>query len=136
VTQARTEEALSRADMIVTTTRAVTPLFREELLREGVFIAAIGSAVPTAAEIGPDTIRRCDRIAVEAIDHAEHEAGDLIHAVAAGALRWDRVLALGDIVIGRAVGRASDREITLFKSVGSALEDVAVAALAYEKLTS
>ena len=136
VTQARVEEALSRADMIVTTTRSVTPLFRAELLREGVFIAAVGSAVPTAAEIGPDTIRRCDRVAVEAIDHAEHEAGDLIQAVAAGALRWDRVLELGDILIGRAVGRASDREITLLKSVGSALEDVAVAALAYEKLTS
>jgi len=136
VTQARAEEALSRADMIVTATSSVTPLFRAELLREGMFIAAIGSAVPTAAEIGPDTIRRCDRIVVEAIDHAEHEGGDLIQAVDAGALRWDRVLTLGDIVVGRAVGRASDREITLFKSVGTALEDVAVAALAYEKLTS
>ena len=136
VSQARTEEALSRADMIVTTTRSVTPLFSAELLQQGVFIAAVGSAVPTAAEIGPDTIARCDRIAVEAIDHAEHEAGDLIQAVDAGALQWDRVVTLGDILIGRAVGRASDRDITLFKSVGSALEDVAVAALAYAKLTS
>lgn len=136
VTQAEAEDALSRADMIVTTTRSVTPLFRAELLREGVFLAAVGSAVPTAAEIGPDTIRRCDRIAVEALDHAEHEAGDLIQAFDAGALRWDRVVTLGDIVIGRSVGRASDQEITFFKSVGSALEDVAVAALAYETLTA
>lgn len=136
VTQARMEDALSRADMIVTTTRSVTPLFRAELLREGVFIAAVGSAVPAAAEIGPDTIGRCDRIAVEALDHAEHEAGDLIQAVDAGALQWDRVLTLGELVTGRAVGRASDREITFFKSVGSALEDVAVAALAYERLKS
>ena len=134
VAQARMEDALSRADMIVTTTRSVTPLFRAELLREGVFVAAVGSAVPAAAEIGPDTIGRCDRIAVEALDHAEHEAGDLIQAVDAGALQWDRVLTLGELVTGRAVGRASDREITFFKSVGSALEDVAVAALAYERL--
>jgi ornithine cyclodeaminase len=136
VAQARMEDALSRADIIVTTTRSVMPLFPAELVREGVFIAAVGSAVPTAAEIGPDTIRRCDRIAVEALDHAEHEAGDLIQAVDSGELQWDRVLTLGDIVVGRAVGRASDREITFFKSVGSALEDVAVAALAYEKLTA
>jgi ornithine cyclodeaminase len=132
VTQARMEDAVPRADMIVTATGSVTPLFDAELLRDGVFIAAVGSAVPTAAEIGPDTIERCDRIAVEAIDHAEHEAGDLIQAVDAGALRWDRVLTLGDLIVGRAAGRASEREITLFKSVGSALEDVAVAALAYQ----
>jgi ornithine cyclodeaminase len=136
VTQAAAEDALSRADMIVTTTRSVTPLFGAGLLREGVFLAAVGSAVPAAAEIGPDVIGRCDRIAVEALDHAEHEAGDLIQAVDAGALQWDRVLTLGEIVTGRAAGRASDREITFFKSVGSALEDVAVAALAYEKLTA
>jgi ornithine cyclodeaminase len=136
VTQARMEDALARADMILTATRSVTPLFRADQLRDGVFIAAVGSAVPTAAEIGPDVIRRCDRIAVEARDHAGHEAGDLIQAVESGALQWDRVLTLGDIVIGRDSGRVSDRGITLFKSVGSALEDVAVAALAYEKLTT
>jgi ornithine cyclodeaminase len=121
---------------VVTATRSATPLFRAEELREGTYIAAVGSAVPEAAEIGPDTIRRCDRIAVEALDHARHEAGDLIQAVDAGALDWARVITLGDLVTGRAAGRASDREITFYKSVGSALEDVAVAALAYEKLNS
>ena len=133
VTQASAAQAVPRAEMIVTTTRSVTPLFGAELVKDGTFICAVGSAVPHAAEIGPDTIRRCDRIAVEALDHARHEAGDLIQAVEAGALQWEAVVPLGDIVIGRATGRTSDREITLFKSVGSALEDVAVAALAYER---
>jgi ornithine cyclodeaminase len=134
VTQARMEDAVSGADIIVTATRSTTPLFPAERLREGVFIAAVGSAVPSAAEIGPDTIERCGRIAVEALDHAQHEAGDLMQAVECGALQWNRVLTLGDIVVGASAGRASDQEITFFKSVGSALEDVAVAALAYEKL--
>lgn len=136
VTQSRTEDALARADIIVTATRSMTPLFPGELLPQGAFIAAVGSAVPSAAEIGADSIRRCDRIAVEALDHAQHEAGDLIQAVDSAPLHWDRVLTLGDMVIGRALGRASDQEITFFKSVGSALEDVAVAALAYEKLAA
>jgi ornithine cyclodeaminase len=135
VTQASAEEALAQAGMIVTATRAVEPLFDAERLEEGTFIAAVGSAVPHAAEVGSDTILRCDRIAVEALDHAHHEAGDLIQAADAGALEWESVVTLGDLIIGRKPGRASEREITLFKSVGSALEDVAVAALAYEKLT-
>ena len=134
VTQATAEEALARADIVITATRSVTPLFGAELLREGTFIAAIGSAVPHAAEISPDVIKRCDRIAVEALDHAQHEAGDLIQAAQAGAFSWERTVTLGDIIVGAAAGRTSDSEITLFKSVGSALEDVAVAALAYEKL--
>ena len=135
VTQASTEDALASSNFIVTTTRSVKPLFPAEQVREGTFIGAVGSAVPHAAEIGPDVIRRCGRIAVEALDHAEHEAGDLIQAASAGALDWSRVTTLGDIFLGRAAGRAASNEITFFKSVGSALEDVAVAALAYNKLT-
>ena len=136
VAQASAQAALARADIVVTATRAVAPCFSANEVREGTFIAAIGSAVPHAAEVGPDTIARCDRVAVEALDHARHEAGDLIQAAAAGALDWERVKSLGDLVTGRAIGRSTDREITLFKSVGSALEDAAVAALAYEKLGS
>jgi ornithine cyclodeaminase len=135
VSQATAQEALAHADIVITTTRSVTPLFGAGLLREGTFIAAIGSGAPHAAELGPDVIERCDRIVVEALDHAQHEAGDLIQAERAGALDWACVATLGDLVIGASTGRAAEREITLFKSVGSALEDVAVAALAYEKLS-
>lgn len=136
ITQAAAEDALPIADIIVTATRSAVPLFRGDLLKEGCFISAVGSAVPQNAELGADTIRRCDRIAVEAIDHAQHEAGDLVQAAAAGALSWESVMTLGDVAIGKARGRASDREITLFKSVGCALEDVAVAGVAYQKLSA
>lgn len=135
VTQATAEEALAHGNFVVTTTRSKTPLFTAALVKEGTFIGAVGSAVPHAAEIGPDVIERCDLIAVEALDHAEHEAGDLIQAAAAGALDWSRLTTLGEIFLGRATGRQSDDDITFFKSVGSALEDVAVAALAYNKLS-
>ena len=136
ITQAAPGDALPQADIIVTATRSAVPLFRGELLQEGCFVAAVGSAVPQNAELGADTVRRCDRIAVEAIDHAQHEAGDLVQAAAAGVLTWEAVMTLGDLAIGKVRGRVSDHEITLFKSVGCVLEDVAVAAVAYEKLSA
>lgn len=132
--QVGAEEAARSADVIVTATRSSVPLFQGHLVQEGCFIAAIGSAVPSAAEIDAATVSRCSKIVVEAIDHARHEAGDLIQAERAAAFSWGQATALGDLLLGKARGRDSDSEITLFKSVGCALEDIAVAALAYEKL--
>jgi len=65
---------------------------------------------------------------------ARHEAGDLIQAHAAGVATWDKVSELGALLAGSGPARASPSEITLFKSIGSALEDVAIAALAYGRL--
>ena len=132
--QVGAEEGVEAADVIVTATRSYTPLFQGRLVREGCFIAAVGSAMPEAAEIDATTISRCSKVAVEALDHARHEAGDLIQAERAGAFSWNQAITLGDLLLGKARGRESDSEITLFESVGCALEDVAVAALAYEKL--
>ena len=134
VKQATAEEGARTADVIVTATRATKPLFRGQWVRDGCFIAAVGSALPTNAEIDAETILRCGHIVVEAMDHAQHEAGDLIHAHKAGAFDWEKATTLGEILLGKATGRGSDSEITLFKSVGCALEDVVIAALAYEKL--
>lgn len=136
VTQATAEDGVRAADVIVTATRSARPLFPGRWVKDGCFIAAVGSVLPNNAELDAETISRCGRIVVEAIDHAQHEAGDLIHAHRAGAFEWEKATTLGEIVLGNARGRASDAEITLFKSVGCALEDVVIAALAYEKLQS
>ena len=134
VKQAQAAEAVQTADVIVTATRAVMPLFDGRLVREGCFIIAVGSAQADATELDAACIGRCGKIAVEALDHAQHEAGDLIQAEKAGAFSWGRAITLSDLVLSKAKGREADSEITLFKSVGSALEDLAVVEIAYEKL--
>jgi ornithine cyclodeaminase len=126
--------AVPRADVIVTATRARTPLFDGNAVAAGCCIVAVGSSRPDTAEIDAATLRRCGRIVVECAEQVRHEAGDLIAAAAAGVAVWDSVTELGTILAGRAQGRTSVAEITLFESVGFALEDVAIAALAYSKL--
>ena len=126
--------AVRGADVIVTATRSTTPLFDGTLVKPGCFIAAVGSAYANAAEIDAATISRCVRVVVESKAQAAREAGDLVQAVNVGALSWDSVVELGALVSGAAPGRQSDAEITLFDSVGFALEDVAIAALAYARL--
>jgi ornithine cyclodeaminase len=126
--------AVRGADVIVTATRSMTPLFDGALVQPGCFIAAVGSARADAAEIDAATFARCARVVVESKVHALHEAGDLVQAVSAGALSWDRVVELGALVTGAASGRQTDAEITLFDTVGFALEDVAIASIAHARL--
>lgn len=126
--------AVGKADVIVTATRSAVPVFDGKLMREGSFLVAVGSARPEAAEIDAAAVARCARVVVESREQAMHEAGDLIQAVAAGAFSWDKVTELGALGAGRTPGRRSAAEITLFESVGFALEDVAIASIAYAKL--
>jgi ornithine cyclodeaminase len=128
------DDAVSRADIVVTATRSATPLFDGARLREGTTLIAVGSARSEAAEIDPVTVARCARIVVESAEQARHEAGDLLKAAAAGVPAWDKVCELGQVLAGRAPGRQSAAEINLYESLGFALEDVAIAAVAYTKL--
>jgi ornithine cyclodeaminase len=127
-------QALRSADLVVTATRAREPLFDGALVRPGTTIFAIGSARADAAEIDARTLARSARIAVESTEVALHEAGDLLLAEAAGTSVRPKLVELGALAHGSAAGRASDDEINVFESVGSALEDVAIAAAAYERM--
>lgn len=126
--------AVSRADIIVTATRSLTPLFDGKLVPAGSSIIAVGSARPDAAEIDAVTVSRCARIVVESTEQAQHEAGDLLLAAGFGGAPWSKVSELGPLLAGDAKGRQSTEEITLFESLGLALEDVAIASLAYSRL--
>jgi ornithine cyclodeaminase len=127
-------EAAQRADVVVTATRARTPLFDGAQLRQGACVVAVGSARPDAAEVDARTFQRASLICVEDAGQARHEAGDLIAASQAGVPVWDRLVELGAIVAGQASGRRSPEEITVFESLGFALEDIAIAALAWSRL--
>ena len=127
------QDALQRADIVVTATRSRTPVLDGRHLREGCCVLAIGSARPDAAEIDATTFQRASIICVEDIGQARHEAGDLIAAHAAGVPVWDRLTELGAILAGKAPGRTAPAEIMLFESLGFALEDIALAALAWSR---
>jgi ornithine cyclodeaminase len=126
------EAAVSAADVVVTATRSTTPVLRGEWLAPGAHVCAVGSSRPEAHELDADVYERAALVTVELRDQAEHEAGGLVDAVTAGVLAWDDVAELADIVSGAVVPREADGEVTVFQSVGIGLEDVAVAACAWE----
>jgi len=130
---ATTEEALAEADIIVTASRAKTPLFAGEAIRPGTFIAAVGSSLPTSRELDDAALVRAARVAIEWRTQSLKEAGELVLA-APGILDPAKVVELGELVAGTAPGRTSDDEITLYKSVGVGLEDIAIAGLAYRRI--
>jgi len=127
------EVALAEADVICTATSSSVPLFAADLVRPGTHINAIGAYRPDMAEIPPELVAR-SRVIVDQRQAAWAEAGDLIQARAAGLIDEHHIVAeLGELVNGTGNGRTSADEITLFKSVGNAVQDLAVAALAFQQ---
>lgn len=123
-------QALAEADVVCTATAASTPLFADAELCPGTHINAIGAYRPAMAEIPAATLARA-RIVVDQRQAAWAEAGDLIQAREAGLISEAHIAGeLGDVAAGTVPGRTEPAEITCFKSVGNAAQDVAVAALA------
>lgn len=127
------QEAAEDADIIITATTSREPVLMGEWLGPGVHVNAIGSNWASKQEVDAVVVQRSDRIVVDDLEQAKIEAGDLIKPVEDGLLEWDRVVELGQIVVGEVPGRSSPQEITLFESQGIALEDVAAMKLAYDR---
>jgi len=126
-------EAVDGADIVVTASRSTTPLFSGDQLKTGCFVAAIGSSLPHTRELDDRTLERASCIAVEWLPQTLREAGDLVLA-RPGLVTPDKLVELGALVTGQAPGRQNEAEITLYKSVGVGLEDVALAGLAWHRL--
>lgn len=117
----------AESDVLCTCTTASTPLFDGNMLRKGTHLNIVGSFRPTTREVDDVTVRR-SRIVVDTYDGALSEAGDLIIPLTAGTIRRDHLLAnLHELAKGKKLIRTSPADITLFKSVGSALEDLVAA---------
>lgn len=126
-----TAMAVATADIIVTVTSGHEPLFEGSLLREGVHISGIGSHLPYASEVDAEAICR-SKVVVDQMAACLAEAGDLIRPIEAGVYEASRIHAeIGAIAAGDKPGREKDQEITFFKSVGLAVQDVAVARVVY-----
>lgn len=125
--------ALVEADIVCTATASPAPLFADADLRPGAHVNAIGAYRPDMREVPGATVARA-RVVVDARQAAWAEAGDLILARDEGLIAEAHVAAeLGEVVLGRVPGRTAPGQITLFKSVGNAAQDVAVAHLAYTR---
>lgn len=127
------EEAVREAETVVTATSTREPVLRGDWLAPGAHINAIGANRAQARELDDDAVIRSAFVCVDSIEQARMEAGDLISPIERGLLSWARVRELGQVVAGKVVGRANHHDVTLFKSVGIALEDVAVGAWVYER---
>lgn len=121
------------ADIVVTATTSKNPVVQGKWLKPGAHLNLVGSNYAFKSEVDVDTVKRADRIVVDSREQCKEEAGDLIQAVAAAGMRWDHSAELGEIIIGFWPGRRTPEEITLFKSVGLGVEDVAAAAVVASK---
>jgi alanine dehydrogenase len=126
------EQAVRNADIVVTATTAHRAVVEGAWLAPGTHINAIGANFPQKRELDDAAIGRASRIVVDFIEQARTEAGDLIQAFATDSARWNSVRELSRIITGNFPGRENADEITLFKSSGIAIWDVAVAARVYE----
>ena len=124
--------AVESMDIITTMTSAHQPLFDGNWLGPGTHINAAGSNHIRRRELDGRAVQRCARIAVDSVEQARLEAGDLAGAVADGLIMWEAVLEFADIVGGQLPGRVSPDEITLFESQGISVWDIATAARVYQ----
>ena len=127
-------EAIVDADIICTATTSSQAIFDDKDVKSGTHISAIGAYTPAMQELPVETVARA-RIVVDSYATVMDEAGDIVKAINAGAIKETDIHAeLGEIVLGKKTGRQSDDEITFFKSVGNAVQDAAAAQLALKNV--
>jgi len=133
--RAASAEECAQTDLICTCTTSRTPVFDGALLRPGAHINAVGNSRPDGRELNSSTVVR-SRVAVDTREGALAEAGDLLQPIAGGEITAHHILAdLPELVGGKVAVRRDAADITLFKSVGFALGDLALARLAWTAAT-
>lgn len=126
-------DAVAGAGIVVTATSSAEPVLRRDWLAPGAHVNAVGACVPQARELDTETMAAA-AVFTDSRESAASEAGDYVLARAAGAIGPDHIRAeIGEVLAGAAPGRADEAEITVFESLGLAVEDLAAAALAYRK---
>ncbi|KXK12830.1 MAG: Ornithine cyclodeaminase [Chloroflexi bacterium OLB14] len=124
------KEAIEQADIICTATGSKQPVFDDKDVKAGTHISAIGAYTPDMQELPIETVAR-SKIVVDYYDTVISEAGDIVKAMKANLITEKNIHAeLGEIVLGKKVGRENDNEITFFKSVGNAVQDAVAAQVA------
>jgi ornithine cyclodeaminase len=127
------DEALDGADVICTCTSSRDPIVRRASLAPGVHVNAVGSSIPSARELEADVVAEAS-LFVDRRESTLNESGDYLSAVAEKGIGPDHIVAeLGELLVGRHPGRRDEDELTVFTSLGVAVEDLAAAALCVER---
>jgi alanine dehydrogenase len=126
---ASAEAAVSDADVVITITKSAEPVLRANWLKSGVHINAAGANSAARRELDAETVLRATVRATDQVAQAQQEAAEYRDLVATGRLKWNDIVELGDLVTEKVPGRRGPADITLFKSLGIALEDIAFADL-------
>ena len=130
---ASVEEAVRGADIVVTATSSREPVLKREWIEDGVHINAVGSSIAVARELDSATVAAAS-LFVDRRESTVNESGDYLFALREGAITEGHIRGeIGDILIGKQAGRSSTVEITLFKSLGLAVEDLFAARFLFEK---
>ena len=129
----KSDDLLTNSDIIIAATTNTTPLFDGDQLPEGVHISSIGAHSPTTRELDAATITRANLVVADYKPACMAEAGDFIIPINDGLIDESKIVSIGDIILGNISGRSSDMDISVFKSVGLAVQDVAVAKAVYDK---
>ena len=127
------EQAVRTSHIITTITSSREPVFKGEWLQPGTHINAAGGNLLLRREIDDEAVMRSNRLVVDSIEQSKIEAGELMGVIETGRRHWEDFIELRDVVAGLKPGRTSPSDITLFKSLGLALEDVAIGKLVYER---
>ena len=128
IAAASAAEAIKGAHVVNIMTKSTTPVIDGDWLQPGQHVNAAGSNALSRAEIDAKTVARCKLITVDARGTARNECGDLIAAVETGKLSWDTLPEIGEVIAGRAPGRANKDDITLYESHGMGIQDIYTAA--------
>jgi alanine dehydrogenase len=129
----RPEMAAEDKDIVITATTSREPVLNGNWISEGTHLNVVGSNFLGKAEVDAVCVRRCASIIVDSKDQARIEAGDFVQPLEDGSIHWADIHELGQVIVGRYTGRAHAEDVTMFKSLGIAIEDVAVAARVYQK---
>lgn len=126
------KDAAIDVDVLITATTSTQPIVKDNWLQTGMHITAIGADMPMKSELCPEVFKKADKIVVDSIAQA-FNVGEFITALSKGIISKDSIYAeIGEIVAGKKTGRENDDEITIFKSTGLAVQDVATASRVYE----
>lgn len=129
------EECVADADIVITMTSASQPVLKGDWLKDGAHINAAGANHWMRRELDNNAIRRADIIAVDDLEQAKLECGDLIYPAELGIIRWEQARNLADFMDAHAaarIGRTSPDQITLFESQGIAVQDIVTGIRVYE----
>jgi ornithine cyclodeaminase/alanine dehydrogenase-like protein (mu-crystallin family) len=124
---------LKNADIICTATTSERPLFDFDDISHGVHINAVGAHKSDTRELGTKLVQE-GKVYIDQLSSSKNEAGDIIIPINEGKYDWGQIQGeLGDLILGKLQGRSSDQDITIFNSIGNAVQDLVIAEMVMEK---